>query len=676
MSDYTWPKITADNTEKIERIKKISAEVDRLTVKEDDVSGVNTNTVVDYKAELNSRQYLAAVTVEGPVLIIAGAGSGKTRTATYRVAYMVESGINPEEILMLTFTRKAAGEMSERLDHLLSGNSGKVTTSTFHSFAIRILKEFPQYSGITQRFIILDSQDSLELVDYVLSHMDLKKNLLKVLKKDVVYDVISKARNWSTTVSKFIDSNLPDLKDYKEYIEEAAKLYKKEKSKNGNLDYDDILIIMKNLLKKNEDFRKVMNDRYKYIMVDEYQDTNVLQKEIVDYLAGDLKNIMVVGDDAQAIYRFRGATMENILTFQETYPDCKVIKLEHNYRSVQPILEFTNPIIDNCIIGYKKTLFSTRDGDKKPVVKRFDSKFAEAEFIVKQIKEFERSGMSYSDIAVIYRSGYHGKVIQTELERNRIPYVVYGGLKFSERKHVKDMICLLRLVVNSTDKGSWNRLLRRFDGVGEITAAGIINNIVDEKEGEIDFSEYKASSFYEDVSRLADTILSIRRSEVPTKDKVFVAKDFCKNNFIDPDEQYRVDDLDLLNEIAKNYRTLDTFLNDFAIEPPNKSKGKKAVEDEDEDPCVVLTTVHSSKGLEWDAVFVPHCLDGLFPSYRSFGNIEDLEEERRLFYVACTRARDHLHVTMQDSQRIGKDMAYMPSRFLAEVNPRSYEGSV
>lgn len=659
---YEWPSITPSNKEKIERIKKIAEAVDKKALTDSNAVAIPVKTKIDYKAELNDRQFLAAVTVEGPVLVIAGAGSGKTRTTTYRASYLIESGVKPENILMLSFTRKAADEMTERLSKLISKeNAKRVESSTFHSFAHKMLREYNHYTGLTDKFDILDTTDSLDLIDYVISKISGNPRGKKDLKKEDLLEIISKARNWGASLEETISKNFSQYLPYKEYIVEVANGYRSEKKQNNKLDFDDILIIFLNLLRKSSDFKADMHNRFLHIMVDEYQDTNIIQKDILDLLAEKNRNLMVVGDDAQAIYRFRGATMENILTFQEYYPECKVIKLEHNYRSIQPILDFTNPIMEDALIGYKKSLFSTRPGNDKPEVRVFISVEEEAAYIAEDILESHRKGLPYHENAVIYRSGFHNKQLQVELERRRVPYVVYGGQKFTDKKHVKDMICLLRILNNPQDRISWNRSLQLIEGIGQTISAKIADTVTN-AENSYDFSSFENFTFYKGLKVFHHMVEGALHPDLTVPEKLGIVRGYYEG-LIPEDEQYRISDIDILVNISKDYKSLSGFLNDFTLDPPSKDT---------EDGSVVLTTVHSSKGLEWGTVYLIRGLDGMFPFYKSLLDIEEIEEERRLFYVACTRAKDRLCICMPEMASTRMGLFDKPSRFIKGSNSFGY----
>jgi DNA helicase-2/ATP-dependent DNA helicase PcrA len=674
---YIKPKVTPQNKEKIRKIKDIVREVEKNVISSYDDVDYNPHTKIDYRCELNQRQFMAAVTTEGPVLVIAGAGTGKTRTVSYRVAYLIENKVQPENILMLTFTRKAAEEMLDRIGGLIGqGRARKVESGTFHGFASKMLRSHASVAGLTSRFIILDPSDAKDMIDLIISSeiVPLTQAEEKALKANIIVDIVSKAKNWDVSVADAVSSNFKELLDYKDKIVRLAEEYRKKKIAGNKLDYDDILVLFRNLLRKSDSFRDILQERFKYVMVDEFQDTNIVQKQIIDLLVDPkTKNVMVVGDDAQSIYRFRGATMENILTFQETYNTCKVIKLEQNYRSVQEILAFTNPIIDHAVIGYKKSLISSRKGDMIPEVKRFSTKEVEAQQIVKYIKQGVAKGTPLNEMAVIFRSAFHSQQLQVELTRAHIPFVVYGGQKFTERQHVKDFICYVRVAVNDTDDVSWHRILKSISGVGNIAASKVSQNIV--AKSDLSFEDFKGHRFHKDLKRLGETITRVQRKDLRNADKAKMIKNFYESIHEDI-EDYRVTDLELLCKIASEYKTLESFLNDFALDPPNKQKdkGKTPIEDESDlpEPNLVLTTVHSSKGLEWDNVFIINTLDGMFPSYRSFSDFEDLEEERRLFYVACTRARNQLIMTMPDYGGTGKNIFREKSRFIDEVNERSY----
>jgi DNA helicase-2/ATP-dependent DNA helicase PcrA len=420
-------------------------------------------------------------------------------------------------------------------------------------------------------------------------------------------------------------------------------------------------------------FRRRLNEKFRYIMVDEYQDTNVVQKEIVEYLSEVNRNILVVGDDAQSIYSFRGANYENILRFPQKYPDCRVIKIQENYRSNQKILDFTNEIIRNARIGYKKQLFSRILYDTLPVVRKFYDQQTEAEFIVERILEYREKGIALNQIAILVRAFWHARYIETELNRRSIPYVAVGGLAFNERRHVKDIISYLRILQNPYDAVAWHRVLKYLPGVGLVTAKKIIDTIIAEEGLKID--SFGKTRFAEGLGMLVTMINEAGgRSGIPQKLEIVKEYYLPILRAAEPDFQVRLLDINVLIDLSSGYDSLEKFLTDFALDPPSKKFGSKTTPliDESEDKPLTISTIHSAKGLEWYSIIIPHALDGLIPSVRALNNIEELEEERRLFYVACSRAKQDLVITMPSYVSTYNAFLSYPSRFLVEINREKF----
>lgn len=626
---------------------------------------------IDYKNELNPAQLEAVTTIDGPVLVIAGAGSGKTRVIVHRVAFMIENGINPEEILLLTFTRKAASEMLGRVQQLLKANTPqKVFGGTFHSFSNYILRKYASLIGIPSNFTIIDEEDSADTIDLIRSELKIEKKGRAFPRKNRVQEIISSARNRNLTISNVIEEDFSGLTGFSEQIELIYRGYEKYKKICRIFDYDDLMDVMRDALRDNPVFRKRLHDEFRYLMVDEYQDTNIVQKEIVEYLSEGSRNILVVGDDSQSIYSFRGANYENILRFPEKYPDCRVIKIEENYRSNQKILDFTNDIILNARIGYKKKLYSSILYDAVPEVRKFYDQESEAEYIADRIMEYREKGIALNQVAVLVRAFWHARYIEAELNKRSIPYIAVGGLKFNERKHVKDVISYLRIILNPYDAVAWNRVLKYLPGVGTITARRIIERIISEKGINID--AFENQKFAEGLRRLAHMLKRAGGQEVSLPHRIELIREYYApilqaNEY---DYQVRLLDISVLTDLSSRYDKLEKFLTDFALDPPSRRFSTKTVPeiDESEDKPLTVSTIHSAKGLEWHAVIIPHALDGLIPSSRSLKNIEEVEEERRLFYVACSRAKQDLLITMPSYVSGYDGFLSYPSRFLAEIS--------
>jgi DNA helicase-2/ATP-dependent DNA helicase PcrA len=674
LEDYHEIELNEQTIQKIEELKTIILSIENrpADVAEIKLSG---SFKINYPGELNPAQLEAVTAINGPVLVIAGAGSGKTRVIVYRVAFMLENGIDPDEILLLTFTRKAASEMIGRVQQLLKDtNAQKVFGGTFHSFSNYILRKYSSLLNIPPDFTIIDEEDSADTIDLIRSELKIENKEKAFPRKNRIRDIISSARNRNLTIRFVIENEFSGLMSFIDQIELINQGYEKYKKICRIFDYDDLMDVLRDSLRDNPDFRKRLQKKFRFIMVDEYQDTNIIQKEIVEYLADYSKNILVVGDDSQSIYSFRGANYENILRFPQKYPDCKVIKIEENYRSNQKILDFTNEIIQNAHIGYRKHLYSKITHDTLPFVRKFYDQQTEAEFIVDKIMEYREKGIALDQIAILVRAFWHARYIEVELNKRSIPYIAVGGLAFNERKHVKDVISYLRIIQNSYDAVAWHRILKYLPGVGLITARKIIEKII--AENGMDINTFEKSKFAEGLKKLISMIDAAKNDQLSIPQKIEIIKEYYSPilQATEYDYQVRLLDINVLIDLASRYNSLDKFLTDFALDPPSKKFGNKTVPliDETEDKPLVVSTIHSAKGLEWHSVIIPHALDGLIPSIRSLNNIEEIEEERRLFYVACSRAKQDLTITMPSYVSTYNAFLSYPCRFLIEINKNKF----
>jgi DNA helicase II / ATP-dependent DNA helicase PcrA len=675
INEYPEVEQTDRTTRKLDELKSIIQTIEsRASVPAEIKLGKSYR--IDYRMELNQAQLEAVTTIDGPVLVIAGAGSGKTRVIVHRVAFMIENGISPEEILLLTFTRKAAGEMLGRVQQLLKDNAAqKVFGGTFHSFSNYVLRKYSNILGIPNNFTIIDEEDSADTIDLIRSELKIEKKEKAFPRKNRIQEIISSARNRNLPIQEVIENEFSGLKDFISHIELINQGYEKYKKICRIFDYDDLMDVLRNSLRDNAAFRRALQKVYRYIMVDEYQDTNIVQKEIIEYLAGGSRNILVVGDDSQSIYSFRGANYENILRFPQKYPDCKVIKIEENYRSNQKILDFTNDIILNAKIGYKKRLYSKITNDNLPLVRKFYDQEAEAGFIVDRILEYREKGVALNQIAILVRAFWHARYIEIELNRRSIPYIAVGGLRFNERKHVRDVISYLRIIQNPYDAVAWHRVLKYLPGVGFVTAGKIMGNIISEKG--MNLAVFEKAKFAEELKSLIDMLERAKDNTIPIPRKIEIIKEYYAPilQSREYDYQVRLLDINVLIDLSSKYDELEKFLTEFALDPPSRNFGSKAVPliDETEDKPLTVSTIHSAKGLEWYAVIIPHALDGLIPSVRSLNNIEELEEERRLFYVACSRAKQDLIITMRSYVASYNAFLSYPSRFLVEISKERFQ---
>ena len=624
--------------------------------------------------ELNEAQYEAVTAVEGPVLVIAGAGSGKTRTLVYRVAHLLETGVDPESILLLTFTRKASQEMLWRAGRIISDSCSRVTGGTFHSVANMLLRRFGSYLGFGSSFTIIDRGDAEGIINLLKSSLDLSGPKKQFPSKRAVVNMISGAVNKARPLADLIFDEYTHLADFTDDILLLQKHYQSFKVDHGLMDYDDLLVNWKRLMVEVIEAREQISQRYRYIMVDEYQDTNLIQAEIVRLAAYGHDNVMVVGDDSQSIYSFRGADFYNIMRFPETFPGTRVIKLEENYRSTQPILSLTNDIISNAAEKYTKTLYTSIAGDLKPALFAARDERGEADFVLSKIEELRGEGIDLHDIAVLFRSGFHSFKLELELTSRSIKFEKRGGLKLTESAHMKDVLAVLRLLVNPLDNLSWNRLLLSIDKVGPKTAQKITTAIATAADPFQALSSYPAGSTWKQgFADLVRLYRDLRGSEPKPSRLCEIALKWYQPVFerlYADDYPKRQKDLEQLQTIIASYGDLQSFIDDTTLDPPESDLNAYS----DDLDTLVLSTIHSAKGLEWEAVFVIGLADGRFPHSSAFPG-EQWEEERRLLYVAATRARKHLFFSypreMMSADRQFRRVGMSP--FLAELKPGGYE---
>ena len=619
---------------------------------------------INYEKELNPAQLEAVKFKNGPVLVIAGAGSGKTKTLTFRVARLIESGIKPENILLLTFTKKAADEMLNRAVMILDSRCEKVAGGTFHSFSNYILRKYSNLLELRNNFTIIDRADAEDVINHLRGSV-IGKQEKRFPRKGTILDIYSKAINKNMTAEEVIESEYNQFSHCIEKINEISKQYITYKRQNSLLDYDDLLLYLRTLLQSNDDIRKKLSNQYKYILIDEYQDTNSLQADIIKLLASEHNNVMAVGDDSQSIYSFRGANFRNILDFPAIFPDTKIIKLEQNYRSSQNILALTNEIIKKAKEKYTKNLFSDIVFPEKPALICMNDMQTEAEFVAQRVLELQEEDISLNDIAVLCRSARMTYNLEIELAKRAIPYRKFGGLKFIETAHVKDVIAHLRVILNPYDIISLNRILLLLDGVGNQTAMKLLPVLSSEKiETEKLMLPSKSS---ESIKKLLLTLDEQRKNLLNPSQIVEKVLAYYEPILIDKYDDYtkRLKDLEHFLYLSSQYSNLEDFLSDLALEPPDSSVSE--VEDgAQKDEYLTLSTIHSAKGLEWKAVFIIGAVDGRFPSVYSFNSEEELDEELRLMYVAATRAKSYLYITYPiDMFDYSSGMVLSkPSRFL------------
>ena len=608
-------------------------------------------TARDFSTELNSHQHAAATHGEGPLLIVAGAGSGKTRTLVYRVAHLVDRGVRPERILLLTFTRRAAHEMLSRAERLIGSASRNVQGGTFHATAHRLLRRFGPFAGLPKDFSIMDQGDSADLMQISRAALGFGAGAKRFPKKETLHHVYSRHVNTSIAMEDIVRDEYPR---FIEYIPDFTRLYADytlRKQERNLVDYDDLLLLWAMLLEASPDLAGDIAGLYDHILVDEYQDTNALQARILRGMARAHSNVTVVGDDAQSIYSFRGATIRNILDFPVQFPGTTVVTLDRNYRSTPQILDTSNTLIAPAGERFAKTLWTERSPAERPTLVTARDEPQQTRYVVDRILELHEEGIALRNIAVLFRAGYMSADLEIELANRKIPFEKWGGLKFLEAAHVKDVLAFLRVLENPRDEVSWYRLLLLLPGVGDATARAAMDALAAAAWDSAAFGAYVPPPRARAAHASLVALLNGLRA-APQLDEAKVAREIghvrtmydaiLRDRFDRPEP--RLADLDQLQTIAAGFPDRTTFLSALALEPPTATQDFAAVSSDSEDDTLVLSTVHSAKGKEWDAVFVISAVDGLFPSARSLGSDEESEEERRLMYVAMTRARNHLSV--------------------------------
>ena len=608
-------------------------------------------TLRDFASELNPQQAAAATHADGPLLIIAGAGTGKTRTLVYRVAHLIERGVAAERILLLTFTRRAAQEMLSRAERLVGSNSKRVHGGTFHATAHRLLRRYGPAAGLPKDFTIMDQGDSADLMQLSRAQLGYAARIKRFPKKETLQYVYSRHINTGIPVDDIVRDEYVQFIDYLEDFTKIYSDYIRRKQERNLVDYDDLLLFWALMLEASPELRQRIGGMYDHILVDEYQDTNVLQARILRGMCGAHSNVTVVGDDAQSIYSFRGANFRNILDFPKQFAGATTVTLEQNYRSTQPILSVTNTLISRAAERFTKNLWTERTGGETPWLVAARDEQQQTRFVVDRILELHEEGTPLREIAVLFRAGYMSADLEIELTNRKIPFEKWGGLKFLEAAHVKDVLAFLRILENPRDEVSWYRLLLLLPGIGDATARAAIDSMIAAAWESNAFGRYNPPPRARAAHAALVSLLDSLRSG-PVLDEAQVAADIARvrqlyDNILR--ERYdrvepRLADLDQLQTIAAGYPDRATFLSALALEPPQATQDLPGGSHEEND-CLILSTAHSAKGKEWDAVFVIWAVDGWFPSARCLNTEEETEEERRLMYVALTRARNYLSVT-------------------------------
>jgi DNA helicase-2/ATP-dependent DNA helicase PcrA len=653
---------------------------------------------IDYVAELNQQQLAAVTASPGPLLVIAGAGSGKTRTLTYRVAYLLENGIDPRNILLLTFTNKAAREMLGRVVNLLPVDASGLWGGTFHSIGNRILRRHGSALGYSSGFTIMDREDQKDLIEAVVASAGIDPKEIRFPKGDVLAEIFSFVVNTENPLEELLAEKFPYFLPLLEKIQDVRERYEKKKKATNSMDFDDLLQKTLSLFQQHERIAEIYRRQFQFVLVDEYQDTNKIQADLVDLLARDHHNVMVVGDDAQSIYSWRGANFQNILEFPRRYPNAQVFKIEMNYRSVPEILEVANAAIAANVHQFRKRLSATRESKAlRPALVALNDSGEQAQFVAQRILELRDEGVDLNEIAVLYRAHYHAVELQLELSRRGIPYQITSGIRFFEQAHIKDATSFIRFVANPRDEVAFKRMVKLLPGIGNRTAENVwqrwATDVVApagaEGGSETDpgaagvgapgyrFGERlmamnvpgKSKKGWEQLAHTLDEIAPAGQPIVPSEMITSVVEaiydDYAKANFTN--YELRREDLNQLAIFARQFKDVHEFLSQLAL-ISNVDAEAAAIQAGDKE-SVNLSSVHQAKGLEFHTVFVIWLTDGMFPSNRSLDTREALEEERRLFYVAITRARDELYLAYPQMRLSGGygDVFQRPSRFLQEI---------
>jgi len=636
-------------------------------------------------ASLNPQQRAAVVHDDRPLLIVAGAGTGKTKALAHRVAWHIAEGIDPARILLLTFTRRAAAEMLRRAEALVrslpgtkiaSGSSGslRIWGGTFHAIATRLLRRYGQAIGLPADFTIHDQTDSQDLMHAVRTALGLAKTEKRFPQKATCLAIYSRCINARETLDDVLADRFPWCRPWRLELARLFDAYVERKEKSGVLDYDDLLTHWLALL-EDPTAGPHIRGLFDRILVDEYQDTNRLQAEILYALSPEGKGLTVVGDDAQAIYSFRGATVENILEFPHHYPNASVIALEQNYRSTQPILRAANAIMADARRAYPKKLWSGRTSGQKPVLVTCEDEDTQAAHVARQVLEHREAGIALRQQAVLFRASHHSILLEAELQRRDIPFHKYGGLKFIEMAHVKDLLAFLRLAENPRDMVAGLRVLGLLPGIGPARA----NRLMQALEDQGDFSAWTAIKVPQATAELWPALVALLQHLRGTSEPVATQLDRARA-FYQPLLEIAYDnpvprarDLEQIVQVGMQYADRRTLLAELALDPPSSTQDLASPPRRDDD-YLVLSTIHSAKGLEWDVVYVIHAADGDIPSDMATGSAEEIEEERRLFYVALTRAKRWLYVCYPLRYQAGhRSTLAKPSRFLSPTAVACFE---
>ncbi len=654
--------------------------------------GAAPERLARFRSELNDEQFAVATAPPGAALVIAGAGSGKTRAITYRVAYLIEQGVAPARIMLATFTNRAAREMLRRVEALTGGDVRRVWGGTFHRIGNLILRRHAASIGFESNYTILDAEDARDLVGLCVDEAGIDTRARRFPKAEILIDIISFATNTDQPIGEVLARRYPQFELLSAQIERVDRIYHERKRERNLMDYDDLLLNWKRLLMERPEVANLYAEQFEHILVDEFQDTNKLQAEIVDLLAVRHRNVTVVGDDAQAIFAWRGAEWANIYEFPKRYPEARTFRLETNYRSTPEIISVANASILSNRKQFPKTLRAAREstGISPTLVPCRDAE-QQAAFIAARVLELRDEGVPLEETAVLYRSHYHSLELQLELTRRGIPYRVRSGVRFFEQAHVKDVISYLRLITNARDELAWKRVLRLVPQVGQATANRIWERIRESpdplavvRRGEADgIVAARRGSGWANFRALLENLAADENRNNPARGiEIILAsgyEDYLTNNY--ENAEARLEDLRGLARYSARYSSTEEFLAELALlatenfNEPQAIAGEDVVTGGEEDELLTLTSVHQAKGLEWKVVFIIWAADGKFPSPRSLRDAEGEEEERRLWYVALTRARDQLYITypLMVSDYNRQTVLQRPSRFVTETSPDLYD---
>ena len=640
---------------------------------------------IDYLAELNEQQYAAVSSSPGPALVIAGAGSGKTRTLTYRVAYLLDQGVDPKSLLLLTFTNKAAREMMERVRELISLDLSELWSGTFHAIGNRILRRHADEVDLTRSFSIMDRDDQKSLMNTVVAECNIDTKSRRFPKADVLISIFSLVENTGVELVDLLEARYPYFEEWSDEIANVGKAYTAKKLETNSVDFDDLLILPLKLLKENEELCSLYQKRFQYLLVDEYQDTNAVQSELIHLLARPQNSVMVVGDDAQSIYSWRGADMDNILSFPEDYPNATVYKIETNYRSVPEVIDLSNAAIAANKKQFKKALRAARvGGSMTPALVPVEDPRAQADFVAQRVLELRDEGIELDEMAILYRAHHQSLEIQMELTSRGIPFEITSGLRFFEQAHIKDVAAFLRFATNRRDEVSFKRFCLLLPGIGAATATKLWRTwlkvgISKKEEPPKRFSDHmlkfpvpaKAKKDWEQLCYTLDELIVgdgyARPSEMLTSVLEGVYDDYMKASFENYDN--RRQDIEQLILYSETFDDVLELLGQLSLmsSVDGEPTGSRAEPDEEK---LVLSSIHQAKGLEWKVVFLVWLADGMFPNGRILeADDQDMfEEERRLFYVALTRSKDELYLTYPqiNPKSYSGDIITRPSRFLED----------